>query len=353
MKKIIIAGIAALAVAVVPAGAAFAGTFGNLETINATGGVTGVDGLKIDYAAGAFQVLRNNQGQLYEADALPDPESQGNISTYWTLNVGGTPIGGDEWDTITSSSTTTDEGKSGQILSTLTADLDSVVFTLDLTMDYTYPNEYFTTTVKLNVPAGVTDAVKLYWNADSTLGGDDAGNQFTGFDADGNRLTGAVSPDGTSIEAVRTVPTMNSWAGYYGCPTDIDVTCEPGGTSNWITEGTNLPNTVQANAVDPVLPEDYTDNGFAVQPFSAAVVGDNTATFEFIFTGCDISSDPTECAGAAAAAPVVAPVVEAAPELASTGFDGATSGVLAGGAALVALLGALAIVTTRRRAVKA
>ncbi len=161
MKKIIIAGIAALTVAVVPAGAAFAGTFGNLETINAAGGVTGTDGLKIDYSAGSFQVLRNNQGQLSDASYLPDPETQGNVSTYWTLNVGGTAIGGSEWDTITSSSSTTDGGKSGQILSTLTEAVGPQTFTLDVTMDYTYPNAFITTTVKLNVPESVTDTVKL------------------------------------------------------------------------------------------------------------------------------------------------------------------------------------------------
>jgi hypothetical protein len=63
---------------------------------------------------------------------------------------------------------------------------------------------------------------------------------------------------------------LDSWAGCYTCPTDGDETCEPGGTFDWIASGTDLPNTVQANAVDPVLPEDCTDNGFAVQPFSAA-----------------------------------------------------------------------------------
>lgn len=150
---------------------ALAGTFGDFTTINSTGGTDETDGLKLDIASGQLQATRNGSGQLYSETAVPDPDDADAMSNYFTVafTSGGTdytiaPIGGGEvgygydfsWESGTSSSNLSDDGKSGTVVNTLTADIDGSDVVLEITYTYTYPDLFVNVSTKLTLPSGWT-----------------------------------------------------------------------------------------------------------------------------------------------------------------------------------------------------
>ena len=258
-NKLLIAGIAAAAAVALVASPAMAtttpaGPFGDLNTFNATGGTSMTDGLKVDIAQGQIQVTRDGAAQFYPAgDATADPVQlpsypgtvTSDVNNYFTVAYNdGTvhaisPAGGPAssftpdlvWNSATSSATPTDAGKSGTIVNTLTSeDTGHGVVILEITFAYTYPDEFVNVSTKLTLPVGWTYPTRVYWNADSTLGGADAGNQLEGTLTNGQAVRGVISPDGSQIEAFRQVVGQNlhSWAGAYGCPwSDTAPDCIP------------------------------------------------------------------------------------------------------------------------------
>jgi LPXTG-motif cell wall-anchored protein len=393
MLKKIIAGVAAgVTVVMLAAVPSLAGTFGELETLNPSGGTNSSNGIKIDYAAGSVQVTRNSYQQVFPAQSdvdidpgyfcgtgiLPNPDTQGCVSSAFIValasdgnyNVDPIVVGapdpymglppdaiGDYWDTITSSSTVAADG-SGTISSTLTYTFDwcnsgcSGTLTLDVDLSYTYPNQYFTVdtaTSWQNIsgsPAENDWYARIYFYEDATLSGLDEGNQFSTTDAAGNKLVGVIRPDGTALEGVRSYPTydIHTYAGEYSCPVDSSSTdcTDVFGATGWMLSVSNLP--------DSIDPAEGVDNGFSVQAGNGSyfvqddlVLAPATSKFDLLFMACEVGVAPGDCIEAGG---YVAP---ADPALANTGVNGASAAALAAGTFALVMVGAALMVVRRRR----
>lgn len=345
-NKFAIASIAAVAAIALTAAPAFAGTFGELSTINPTGGTSLTDGLKVDIASTQIQVLRNGLGQLYSAETLPSPDAVNEMSNYFEVSFtdGDTDHvigenGEGDWAAGTSSAVLSSDGKSGTVVNTLTGTYLQDEVSLEVTFVYNYPDQFINVSTKLTLPAGWTFPTRLHWNTDSTLGGADAGNQFEGTLSSGQTVRGVVSPDGTQIEAFRQVSgqSLNSWAGYYTCPwTPVSndpesgvqgAECNPESSSNWLTTNDDAPNTVSV--------ETDIDNGFGISTPVVSTAGAHTASFDLLFVGCLDGVGALQCINEAVT-----------PALAKTG----ASVVAPLGAGVALLLAGLAVVAMRRKA---
>lgn len=262
---------------------------------------------------------------------------------------------GHEWMQVTSDKTTQPDG-SGTIHSVLSyPGLDfcdngcSGDLTLDVVMEYTFPNQYYTVTTDVDFVVNSGDISASDWEArvfyyqDSTLSGLDEGNQFLRTDSDGNTLFGVIRPDGIALEGVRTHAgsPIHYFAGDYGCPVDdlADFCPEPD-FGGWILTGADLP--------DVVDPAEDIDNGFAVQGgdevhlSGLAAAAESTSTFDLLFMECPAGTgDPTNC--------IATNGVEAESELASTGVNGTGLVGLGSAAALLIAAGVGATLIQRRR----
>lgn len=349
-NKFAIASVAAAAAIALTAAPAFAGTFGDLTTINATGGTGLTDGLKVDIASTQIQVLRQGLGQLYSADEIPDPDSVTQMSNYFDVSytvgdvdyvIGTNGDGSLNWTAGTSLANLSEDGKSGTVVNTLTADVpEAGTVGLEVTFAYTYPDQFINVSTKLTLPNGWTNPTRLHWNTDSTLGGEDAGNQFEGTLASGQQVRGVVSPDGTQIEAFRQVSgqSLNSWAGQYTCPWSVAdpiegldaIDCNPEEFSNWLKTNEDAPNTI-STSLD-------IDNGFGISTPAVSTAGAHTASFDLMFVGCLDGVEALQCINDA--------VNPADPELANTG----ASVIAPLGAAAALMIAGVAIVAIRRKA---
>lgn len=347
-NKFAIASVAAAAAIALTAAPAFAGTFGELTTINPTGGTSLTDGLKVDIASTQIQVLRNGLGQLYDAESIPSPDSVGEMSNYFDVSytVGDVDyvIGSNgtiDWTAGSSSAALSSDGKSGTVVNTVTADVpEAGTVSLEATFTYTFPDQFINVSTKLTLPAGWTNPTRLHWNTDSTLGGEDAGDQFEGTLASGQQVRGVVSPDGTQIEAFRQVSgqSLNSWAGYYTCPWTVadpiegldPLDCNPGSISNWLITNDDAPNSISTSL--------NIDNGFGISTPAVSAAGAHTASFDLLFVGCLDGIGALQCINDA-----TTPVE---PELANTG----ASVVAPLGAAVALMIAGVAVVAIRRKA---
>ena len=275
--------------------------YGSLHTINAAGGTTTTDGLKIDVASGQLQITRAGATQLYGALPLPDPLYANAMYNYFSVTFasGANDLTIDayeediSWVSGTSSVNLSADGKSGSIVNTLTSgpipDFDDPIV-LEVTFSYTYPDQYLTVSTALTLPSGWTHETRLYWNGDTTLDGVDDGNQFEGASTSGQQLRGVVSIDGTSIQAFRQVPgqSLFSWAGYLDCPwgtwgclfTDDNLlTGNNLNLGGWLVNNEDAPNKVS--------PSTNIDNGLGVSMPAVSTAGTHRASFELIFVDCD------------------------------------------------------------------
>jgi hypothetical protein len=379
--------IATVVLAASPAQAAF---INEVTVINPDGGTNKTDGLLIAVANGQLQIGRDGSGQLFPDDNLPDSEWGGDsdapMSNFFALSFDesgihrspGTPdvddpwsrasaIGNESedtytddynphvWDTFQSSSTLSADGKSGTVVNTLSAtyrhcpifnvsmeecfapgDVEYEVV-LVVTYDYTYPHYFVTVTTDLTLPAGwpMTNT-RLSWYADSTLGSEDDGNQFSGTLADGATVAGVVDPRINLIEAVREIPgnPINYFAGYYGCPIeDSGTDCAPSSDGLWVAENAAFPNEAST--------EEDVDNGFGAQSTSTYEVGTTSHSFDLLFVDCvEGVESAVACADAGFAR---------TGSLAATGVDqGSTGGLIGGGIALL-VLGTLVLARRLRR----
>ena len=357
-NKLIIASIAAAAAvmfAVSPASATTipTGPFGDLYTFNATGGTGLDDGLKVDIAQGQIQVTRGGEGQLYPSEAIPSI-TESAMNNYFTvafddgavhtinpqLPAPAAVYAADlVWNSVTSTETPSTDGKSGTIVNTLTSeDTGHGVVVLEITYSYTYPDQFVNVSTKLTLPVAWTYPTRLYWNTDSTLAGGDSGDQIEGTLANGQFVRGVIARNGSQIEAFRQVvgQGLNSWAGSYSCPwTDQGPDCNPASTYGWVAANQDAPNAIST-------PRNV-DNGFGISVPVVDAAGEHLASFDLLFVSCLDGITAIECLNAGTGA------VAAVPTLANTGINATQGGLLAGGAALFALVGA-GLVIARRRA---
>lgn len=295
-------GLASVALVAAPSFAAPTSP-GVLETINASGGTNASDGLKIDVAFGQIQIGRNGDGQLYPNDYVPDPSSYAyEMSNYPVIsldNGSGThdDIGyGTDWNSFTSEATLTDSNRSGVVINHLTYGSGTSLVTADLTITYTYPNEYFT--VKLDLTGLGSDwngySHRIYWHTDSYLEGSDEGFEFGGTTPGGQTVAGVYSQAGTQIEAFRQVAgqSLNWFAGDYECPGsggDADA-CGVESQNGFMPDFVDFPNVI---AQDP-LP---IDNGFGVNK-GVSTASTDSITFDLLFAACN-NQTPLPCADTA------------------------------------------------------
>jgi len=284
--------------------------YGQLLTINPSGGTDTDDGLKIDVASTQLQVTRDGATQLYGVlnPPLPDPNFTTAMYNYFsvTFDENGTNQVLDSywenysWVSGTSAASLSDDGKSGNIVNTLTSEpilgSDGRV-ELEVTFSYTFPNQYLTVATKLTLPVGWTYPARLYWNADATLAGNDDGDQFEGVSASGQQVRGVVSPDGTEIQAFRQIQGQNlsSWAGFLDCPWIDDASCLPM-TGQWVRNNLDAPNSISQD-------EDI-DNGYGISVPVVSTAGVHRAEWELIFLDCS-GLDPVECIDTKAPSQVV------------------------------------------------
>ena len=312
MFKKILAGVGIGVVSVALAAApSFAATDpGVLETINATGGTSATDGLKIDVALGNIQIGRNGSGQIYDSGDLPDPTSYDSVSSYpvvalsdgtTSLVIGAhTGTNNVDWDSFTSESALTDSGRSGSIVNHLTYGSGTALVTADFTISYTYPNEYFN--VKIDLTSLGSDYAayghRIYWYADSYLEGSDYGYEFGGVTPGGQTVAGVYSQAGTQIEAFRQTAGQNlHWvAGYYHCPDEGDTAayCGADSTDGFINDFVDFPD-AYSTSPDPDAPDEMgIDNGFGVNSELSTAATDSM-NFDLLFAAC-VNESPLPCA---------------------------------------------------------
>jgi len=345
MLKKILAGVgigfASVAILAAPSFAAVSDP-GVVETINATGGTSATDGLKLDVAFGNVQIGRKGQGQLYSDSELPSAANYGNVKNFpvVALNYGGSLkiVGSRDstnavsWDSFTSESTLTDSGRSGSIVNHLTYGSGTSLVTADYTISYTYPNLYFN--VKFDLTGLGTDYTvagadhRLYWFTDAYLGGSDSGYEFGGVTPGSQTVAGVYSADGTEIEAFRQVAGQNlDWyAGNYECPytgpyTETDCGAIVG-TGGFTEDYLPFPNTI-ATATDAI------DNGFGVNSALSSATTDSM-NFDLLFADC-VNQSPLPCADAGTGTSPAAPD----PALPDTGATVRTTIIVSVSAAVV------------------
>ena len=276
---------------------------GPLVTINADGGLTADDGLKIDYASGNLQVHRRGVAQLYDHTLLPVSGSRDGISNWISLAVGDTIVGGGNfsstptqapfdtvtyqaWDDISSGGGST--SGSGTITSVLTADVGGLSYEVDVTLAYTFPRDYVTMTYDLVIPDGNTAEVRLGWTGDSYLGGTDAGHQFVEPGAHGPFIGvlglppgGGVDPTKAGVRSADPATTLTYMTGSWWCPVDNAGIADPypdcpSGVGQ-MARNIDLP-----DSADPADPVD--NNGFAYRFPAATTPGTHTYTVDHVFT---------------------------------------------------------------------
>ncbi len=207
----------------------FAGVFGATGpanavgagvVINASGGTaTAGSGLKITYGWGQLQVHRNGGGQLYNQSSVPTAVANTNMYNSIALYAEGTWVSGtttgsgsipagNAWDTVTASGGSA--SGSGTITSLLSKTINARLYTVAVTLSYTFPNDIFTIAYVVTIPAGAPGAVKLYHSMDSYLGGADQG---PGFYSATPSATVGVAKSGV-VEALR-YRSGPAWTGYY------------------------------------------------------------------------------------------------------------------------------------------
>lgn len=275
-------------------------------TINSDGGNTagGTDGIRTVYSNGQWQVYRGGDGQLYDdVDFPPSNYMYNQIALSLTApGGGGYAIGpsslelGNQnidftdgflfrpWDSVTATGGSTGTGTGA---SALTVQVDGRTYTVNMSLDYTYPNNYIRQTFTVTIPAGNTYNVKLFNLYDSYLGGSDEGPGF--YDPNG-KLVG-VSGSGV-YEGLRYVSgqAWDGWASafYYDVVFGNDnVAAAPTGPGY----GTNLDQSIDT---DPT-----TDNGFGINWDFGSTVGTTAPVVsDFIFAdAASPTAAPTNTAG--------------------------------------------------------
>ena len=282
-------------------------------TINSAGGNSagGTDGIRTIYSNGQWQVLREGAGQLYypgpgqvpeTGDGLPPDRYQYNqIALALTDGSGGGYIIGPStlnlsnqywdlsnrlfrpWDSVTATGGSTGTGTGASALS---VQVDGRTYLVNLTLDYTSPNNYIKQTFSVTVPAGNTYNVKLYNLYDSYLGGSDNGPGFY------NAASKIVGVSGQTVyEGLRYV-SGQAWAGYMSAYYADVVFGDNSLAADHVGPGTGT------NLDNSIITDPANDNGFGVNWDFGTAAGTTTVATDFIFGAVTApTAAPTSAAG--------------------------------------------------------
>lgn len=258
--------------------------------INALGGNAGDPGLRIHYANGQLQVFRDGIAQMYGGSTPSSPSSPGALDNTIALYMDGVAYSAAaDWFVGVRFATTQSGGSasgSGSIVGTL--DTGVVGFVIDVTIDYAYPNDYFTITLAVEHGA-TTVPLKLYHYLFPTA------FNGAGFYLPSPQTVG-VSQDG-AYEAFRHVGGP-AWTSYYG------------GDSTypwfWILNGHNLNNSIRVNPWPP--------KSIGISWNLGTAAGAETVSYQMIFSGGVPTAPaqmlaPTSVAGNASATVSITPPV--------------------------------------------
>ena len=267
---------------------------GSLEVLNSSGGTSSQDGLRVEMAFGQIQIIRNGSGQFFGPNDPPSTSDPERLSNYFvvaldtpgtTTYVGdGYDLGGSSWDSFTSEITSTDGDRSGTIVNHLVSGSGGTQVLLDVTLDYTYPNDFVNVDAALTLGADYASTPhRIYWYTDSYFAGSDFGYSFTTLDGSSKRITGVSNDQATAFQAYRqTSSNLNWWAGQYVCPYATgsnpgDCTTDTAGA--YVQSDADFPNAVSAL---------LTDNGIGIS--SNTSTGNQSINFDLLFSSCDSSS---------------------------------------------------------------
>jgi hypothetical protein len=233
-------------------------TYGETHVLNAAGGSTGSDGMRITFGGGQLTAQRQDDpdepgypnNEIYSPSRLPGTENADGVFSQVALAVGDATNGGTAfvspanlqdtqfaydyvddgeeeiytplvtrvpWNVTTTSS-------SDSIVSTLTGEADGLTYTVEVTVTYTSPDDRMKIDYQVIIPAGNTKAVRLYHLIDTYLGGSDAGPGFfnepvdCGSGAESGAVVGVDRADLGVVEAFQYIsgtPWTSYMSGYY------------------------------------------------------------------------------------------------------------------------------------------
>ena len=282
--------------------------------LNAAGGTTASNGLRIDAADGVVQITRAGKPQVMDGsrepsgDFVPSALLQNTFLAVATtpdptvigLNTKLTVPGMATWDSAVSTVASTD-GKSGTVTSVMTKDLDgdsgtvSDIYKVTWTLNVKQPGPMMRSSFKVTMPAGAK-AARLYWVTTPDMG------SVTTFGTAKLRnpnavimtSTPSVSEGGAAIAAasrsaqtVHQVVNSTKFRWFVGSTFCVVADCAPtsedpaygapadgqGNAGGWVMRGADLPNwTTTYTTGDAGV---GADNGLAIQ-FPAI-----TSTFTF------------------------------------------------------------------------
>jgi hypothetical protein len=256
--------------------------------LNSAGGNVELDGIRIEYADGQIQIVREGSGQLYSPTNSPPSGSMLNMIA---LAVGNPADGGtiltppaleDEsslaenvisqaWDSIQTTQTS-----DSSFSSVLTGTINGQTYVVTVVATYFAPNEYFDLAFSTVVPAGNTQPVRLYLLMDTYLGGRDQGPGFVSAreDCPSNVIVGVRGPDPSSplVEAIQYVSGA-PFAGYASARYSEVVFGRSGYGAGFMSD---LPNVIDPN------PE--TDNGIGVNWNFGSTAGTSNTEVRLVFS---------------------------------------------------------------------
>lgn len=256
---------------------------GAAVTLNASGGTTASNGLKVEAADGVVQITRAGKPQVMDGSLEPSGTfTAANLLQNTFLVLSATPdpivIGLDTklrspgmlmWDTAVSTVTSND-GKSGSVVSVMTKDVDgdpattSDIYSVTWTLTVKQPGPTVRSAFKVTMPAGGKPA-RLYWATTPDMGA------VTSFGSaklrNPNVIAMAASPSvtdaGTAIptssrsaQAVHQVVGSTKFRWFVGSTYCVSADCAPasedpaygapadkdGNAGGWVMRGADLPN---------------------------------------------------------------------------------------------------------------
>ena len=263
--------------------------------INDQGGSSGDPGLKIHYANGEIQVVRDGAYQFSTAGQTPGNPPDNDIDNAIAVVIGTTPGLTNAYtpsNNIIHERPFADATQTGGSLAgsgTIAGTLDTGAgVDVDVTIDYVYPNDYFTVTLDVNRSAPTAE-IRLYHFFRSWLGNSSQGPGFY------TPSPATVGVEGTTTsEALRYV-SGPAWTGYFSGNFGI-----PHG----VVEGSQDFN----NAIDTTP---TTHNGFGIMWNLGTAAGTQTVSYQVMFGDVAGAPDqpiaPTAIAGNASATVTLTP----------------------------------------------
>jgi len=220
--------------------------YGPTYVLNPSGGVNGTDGMRITFGGSQLAVQRmespTNPGavnnETYGRYSLPGSSEANGVLNHIALAVGDQANGGtafitpayveaeNDWVKIRHADNVTvlpwviaAASSPTQIVQTLTGVVDSLTYTVVVTIDYTAPEDRMKVSYQVVIPEGNTKPVRLYHLIDTYLGGSDQGPGFftdpvtCGVSGESGAIVGVDRAEQGIVEAFQFI-SGTPWAGY-------------------------------------------------------------------------------------------------------------------------------------------